>query len=213
MDRLLIVGAGGFGREVLAWASELPSKGREWEIGGFLDQNPHALEDYSIDVPVLGDPLKFELADSDRLVLAVGDPTTKLELYGELKSRGARFATLVHPTAVVGPACELGEGCILCAWVVLTTNVRVGNVVHFNCFSGCGHDAIVGDGCTLGARADVTGGARLGRGVLLGTHACVAPGVTVGDRGSVGACSLALGSVAPGATALGVPARTVFQKG
>lgn len=207
MNRLFIVGAGGFGRETLAWALAVPPHARDWEVAGFLDANPRALDGLGCAYSVLGDPATFSPAESDRFVCAIGDPPTKLRVVANLESRGARFESVIHPTAVIGAQCEVGAGCILCPGVVLSHRVVLGKHVIVNLHATVGHDAVIGDGCTLSCHADVTGGAVLGRGVLLGSHATVLPNVKVGDFAVVGAGSVAVAKVPSRATVFGVPAR------
>lgn len=207
--RLFIVGAGGFGREVAGYASEVPRSARDWDIAGFLDDNPRALAGFQCPYHVLGSPMGFPLNDSDVLVCAIGDPVIKLRLARALKVRGAQFITLIHPTVFQGPGSVIGEGSIFAPYSGMTVNVQVGKFVTVNCHSGFGHDAVIGDGCTLSGHCDVTGGAVLGEGVFLGSHACVMPGVRVGDYAVVGAGSVVLRGVKPHTSVMGVPARII----
>lgn len=210
MKRLLIVGAGGFGREVLSWASDINRNRDRWEVGGFLDSNPTVLEGFGAHAPIVGDPLTYIPAENDLLVCAIGDPQTKLGICRGLKERGGRFFTLIHPTAVFGLDCKLGEGCLFCPGAVATTNVTLGDFVALNVHATVGHDAVIGEGCTLNAHCDVTGGAILGEGVFLGSHAVILPGATVGEYAVVGAGSVVLKSVRPRTTVVGVPARVIY---
>lgn len=207
---MLIVGAGGFGREVLSWCLHAEPHTKEWEIGGFLDSNPSALDKHACEVGIVGDPLSYTPTGNDLFVNAIGDPKTKLLVCKSLKERGARFITLLHPTAVIGRDCRIGEGCVLCPGAVLTTNVSLGSFVIINVYSTVGHDSRIGDGCTLSAHNDVTGNVVLGEGVFFGTHACVLPNTVVGDYAIVGAGSMVLKNVPAGSTVVGVPARQVF---
>jgi sugar O-acyltransferase (sialic acid O-acetyltransferase NeuD family) len=122
---------------------------------------------------------------------------------------GARWATLVHPTATIGPGSTVGEGCILCAASGVTAGCRVGKHVVFNFYSGAGHDARIGDFCTLSGHADITGHAVLEEGVFVGSHGVVLPRAHVGAWATVGAGSVVLRSVPPGATVFGVPAKVI----
>src|SRR5688500_15546296 len=97
MTRLLIVGAGGFGREVWAWAVDSGGK-----PAGCLDDSPGALEGFPSEGKILGPVSSYEPGEKDRLLIAIGDPSTRLRIAAELGGRGARFATLVHPTAILG---------------------------------------------------------------------------------------------------------------
>ena len=209
MKRLLIIGAGGFGREVLGWALDIQPAQDQWEVAGFLDSNQHALKDFSLKYPLIGDPLTFSPSPDDLLVCAIGDTRTKLRLCQHLVSRGAEFVSLIHPTVVMGPNCRIGHGCVLCPGVVLTTNVTLGNFVTLNVHATVGHDVVIGDGCTLNAHSDVTGCAKLGEGVFLGSHAVVLPNARVGDYAVVGAGSVVLKKVRPNTSVMGVPAKQI----
>jgi sugar O-acyltransferase (sialic acid O-acetyltransferase NeuD family) len=212
MRRLIIVGAGGFGREVLAFATSSPAHQREWVIGGFLDHNPRALEDYGVPFPILGDPENYTPAPNDLFICAVGDPDIKLTLCRSLLARGAEFTSLIHSTALIGDRSQLGRGCILCAYTVVTSDVHMGDFVTVNVHSGIGHDAVIGDGCTLSAFCDVTGHVQLGEGTFMGSHACVLPGVAIGKYARIGAGTAVIRPVDPGATVMGVPARFICNR-
>jgi sugar O-acyltransferase (sialic acid O-acetyltransferase NeuD family) len=189
---------------------QTPSDTRPWADVAFLDSNPAALDGYAVDAPILGDPSSYCPQASDVFVCALGDPKTKLFICRDLKSRGATFWTLRHPTAIVGDRCRIGEGCVLCPHVVLTSDVTLGRFVTVNAASSAGHDAVIGDGSTLSGHVDVTGFVRLGKGVFLGSHAVVLPGVSVGDYARIGAGSVVMRTVGPGITVFGVPARAVL---
>ena len=209
MKRLLIIGAGGFGREVLNWALDILPQNRDWEVGGFLDADPAVLDAYDCRLPILADPLHYSPKEDDCFICAIGHPSTKLRVCRYLKERGAQFITLIHPTAIIGDRCTIGAGCVFCPGAVVTTDVKIGDFVMMNLQSTIGHDAVVADGCTLSPHADVNGFASLGEGVFLGCHAVVLPGATVGDYAIVGAGSVVLKKVKAGVTVMGVPAKQI----
>jgi sugar O-acyltransferase (sialic acid O-acetyltransferase NeuD family) len=211
MNRLLIIGAGGFGREVYAWAGQIPRDERDWEVGGFLDANLRALEGFQYPISVLADPAVYAPQAGDCFACAIGDPKTRLSLCRGIRSRGGRFVTLRHPSVIMGTNCRIGDGCILCPGAVLTSDVTLGDFVVVNVYACVAHDVVVGDGSILSPHSDVNGFGRLGEGVFLGTHAAVLPGAKVGDYGVVGAGSVVLKRVASYATVIGVPAKQICR--
>lgn len=214
MHRVLIVGAGGFGRELLAYLSEDPRRDQDWELGGFLDENAHALDGFDCPFQVVGSPEDYSPREGERLLIAIGNPRARAHVVESLAGRSARFTGYVHPTAKVGSRCSLGEGVILCPGALLTCDVRIGDHVHMNVYSTCGHDVVIGSGSTLSGHCDVTGNASLGERVFLGTHATVLPGVRLGNEATLGAGSVAMRDVPEGATVVGVPGRVIhgFKK-
>lgn len=207
--RLVIVGAGGFGREVARWAAAVPPSDRDWELGAFLDAKPDALAGHDIPWSIAGDPATYRPLVTDRFICAIGDPKTKLSVCRQLTERGAVFTSLRHPTAVVGSSSRIGEGAILCPYAILTDSATLGRFVTLNVHATVGHDATIGDGSTLSGHCDVTGFARLGQGVFLGSSAVILPRVEVGDFACVGAGSVVVRRVPAGATVFGVPAMAI----
>lgn len=210
MRRLIIVGAGDFGREVYSWAEQAArEQGGEWEVAGFLDDNPKVLDPYQFPKGVLAGVSDYQPAEGDVFAMGLSQPKHKLRVAAQLESRGARFVNVVHPTVTLARDVVLGRGCVLCPNVVVSCNATVGNFVLVNCAATIGHDTKIGDGCTISSHADVMGFARLETGAFLGSHSAVLPKVVVGEGSVVGAGSVAMFKIRAGVTVLGVPAKIV----
>ena len=102
MKRLIIVGAGGLGREVYTWTEAHPDCGCLWEIAGFLDDNPAALDRFDYPVGILAAVVDYAPQPNDLFLCAIGSPSIKRRVCGKLLGSGAEFISLVHPTAVIG---------------------------------------------------------------------------------------------------------------
>jgi sugar O-acyltransferase (sialic acid O-acetyltransferase NeuD family) len=208
MKRLLLIGAGGFGREVLQWARESEACGRDWTPGGFLDDRPEALDAYpGIDLPILGSPGDYEPQADDCFVIAVGKPASRAKLWALLTEKGAAFARVLHQSSRVGPDVCLGDGVILCPGVCLTRDIVIGDNTALNINTAVGHDARIGSHCQLSSFCDITGKVVLGDAVFVGSRGSVLPGVQVGDGATVGAGSVVVKPVEAGTTVFGNPAR------
>lgn len=209
MKRLLIVGAGGFGREMSHWVRQHPDHGVRWTFGGFLDDNAAALDGFSRDPGVVGTIRDYAPSAGDLLVCALGLPRPKKAVVEALLARGAEFLTFVHPAATIGGHVTLGEGTVVCPGAVLSSDIRIGRFVTINLCATVCHDAHVGDYSTLSCHVDITGFCKVGEGVFLGSHAGMIPKAAVGDWALVGAGSMVMMPVPPGSTVMGVPAKRI----
>jgi sugar O-acyltransferase (sialic acid O-acetyltransferase NeuD family) len=205
-QRILIVGAGGFGREALQWALHAwPDEAHK--IAGFLSDDPKALAGQHSRMPIIGSAADYEPTPGDVLVLAIGIAGIRRRVAEMLVARGAEFLSLVHPTAIVADSAEVGGGTILCPYTIVSDNCRLGRFVLMNYHSSVGHDASVADFCVFSPYATLGGGATLGEDVFLGLHASVGPRVSVGDRCKVSAGSAALATAPADTVIWGSPGR------
>lgn len=212
MKRLIIIGAGGFGREVLGWARDCDAYRKEWEIGGFLDDQPDAARRFGIDLPVFGGIWDYEPQRDDCFVCAIGQPDMRRKVWDHFTVRGAQFTRVIHAQALVGRKVTLGAGVVLCPRVVLTCDLSIGDNSALNIAVAAGHDVKVGRHVQISSFCDLTGYVEIGDGVLMGSRASVLPGRRVGDNAVVGAGSVVVRHVRPGTTVFGNPAREIFEK-
>jgi sugar O-acyltransferase (sialic acid O-acetyltransferase NeuD family) len=211
MGKLVIVGAGGFGREILSWVEDVLTDKKEWQVIGFLDDNPKALDGYNYHLSVIGTIDDYQPRKDEFLVMGIASsPLKKLKIAATLKSKGGRFISLVHPSVIVGKNVKIGDGCIICRNVIFTCDILVGDFVTINILSTIGHDVSIGDGCTLHPCVSISGFAQLGQGVLIGTHGSLLPGAQIGDFATVGAGSVVIKNVEAETTVLGVPAKRIL---
>jgi sugar O-acyltransferase (sialic acid O-acetyltransferase NeuD family) len=206
MKKLLIVGAGGFGRELYAWASQHPDCGRAWQLAGFLDDNLEALKPFGSFAPVF--PLSGLKPAADQVYLVgLGMPALKEKLVAPLVSAGADFLTFVHPSALIGARVTLGRGVVVCPGAILSADIDVGEFAMVNLNSTIGHDARLGPWSSVSAQCDITGHVRVADRVFLGSRASIIPDKTVGSRSIIGAGAVVVTDVPAGVTVVGNPAR------
>lgn len=205
--RLYIFGAGGHGREV-AWLVK-----QAW---GDLIEPVFVVDDSKF----LSDPVNgvrvqllsaLSQARDSRFVVAIGDPALRRSAAQACTAAGHRPALLVHPRAEMSCCVDLGDGVVICAGSIVSTNVAIGDHVHINLDCTVSHDVSIGDFTTLSPGVHVTGNVRIGRGVFIGTGANIVNGMvgeplTIGDYSIVAAGACVTRSVEPGALVAGVPA-------
>jgi sugar O-acyltransferase (sialic acid O-acetyltransferase NeuD family) len=206
--RILIVGAGGFGREVLQWARDAwPDQASL--IGGFLSDDLQRLNGFSTGVGILSGVGSYEPIAGDYLLLGIGVPYSRRRVAEQLLARDARFLTLVHPRAIVAPTASIGLGSIICPFAIVSDSAVLGRFVLANYHASFGHDASAGKYAVLSPYATLGGGARVEDEVFLGLHASVGPGIAVGPRSKVSANSCVLSATAADSLVYGVPGRVV----
>lgn len=211
MKRLLIIGAGGFGREVAGWARQCAAFRKEWEIAGFLDDNPQAVANYAdIGLPVLGTIWEYMPQRSDLFICAIGTPKLRARVRAHFEEREGRFTRLIHESAIIGRNVYLEPGVICCPRVVLTCDVHIGKNTAINVASAIGHDAQVGTDCQISSFCDITGYVKVGDRVMMGSGARIIPGRRVESDATVGAGAVVIKNVSPATTVFGNPAK-VFQ--
>ncbi len=213
---LVIVGAGGHGREVFELVAALNSSCPDpvWNILGFVDDLPPD-GDAELRLARLGagvvcavDDVGSVMSEDLVAVVAVGDADLRRRLVDRVRAAGVALApALIHPTASVGYDVRLGAGCVVGAGSCLTTNIELGEGVQVNVGCSLSHDVVLGDHVTLSPGCHLTGGVEVGEGSFFGVGAVVGPRVQVGAGARVGAGAVVLHDVAPATTVHGVPAR------
>ncbi|TGE07872.1 acetyltransferase [Hymenobacter fodinae] len=213
LPRLVIVGAGGLGREVLMLARQINEAHLTWNILGFYDDRVPATPTIH-GLPYLGSSAALNATiEPLHVVIAVGNGRSRATLASHLTSPLLSFATLVHPGVACQPyqQLQLGPGCIISQGCVLTCDIRLGHHVLLNLGCTIGHDAVLEDFCSLMPHANVGGEAYLEQGVYLGTNATVINQVRIGARTIIGAGAVAVRDLPADCTAVGVPAHAIKQ--
>ena len=208
MKKIIIVGAGGFGRELRWWIKDINRVTPTWEIAGFLDDDLHALDGYACDYPVIGTIKDWQPKEDEEFALALGSPALKRKIVAQMKEKGAKFATVVHPTAMLSEFATVGEGLIMFPNSKISCDSRVGDFVTL-LSTLIGHDTVIGDYTVISGGCNVVRNVTIGNDVFLAAGVCIAQDVTVGDGAYLGLGSVILKDVKPGAKMFGNPARIV----
>ncbi len=214
MKKILIYGAGGFGREVQWLIERINEKKPMWHIEGYLDDG--------IDVgtvingyQVLGGIEKLkEYQDPVAVVCAVGAAKTRENIISSIKAAGDfEFPNLIDPDVQMSSFVSMGEGNIICAGNILTVNVVLGDFVILNLSCTVGHDAVIESFVTVYPGVNISGCVKIGQGVELGTGSKIIQGIAVGSNTIVGAGAVVIRDISSGCVAVGMPAKPVKIQG
>jgi sugar O-acyltransferase (sialic acid O-acetyltransferase NeuD family) len=206
--KMIIVGAGGFGRELLQWIKDINKVTPTWEILGFIDDNLNALEGVDIDYGVIGTIRDWEPKEEEEFALAFGTPAVKRKIVELLKAKGAKFATVIHPTALLSEFAQYGEGFVMFPYSKLSCNSCVGDFVTL-LSTQIGHDNEIGDYTVISGGCNIVRNVKIGKDVFVAAGVAVAQDVVIGDGAYLGLASVVLKDVKEGVTVFGNPARIV----
>lgn len=181
MKNLIFVCGGGFFLELLEYITHDIKKNHleNIKIKGVIDDS-EGLTYQNIDN--LGAIVDYEPKENDVFIIALGSPVNRNKIYLALKSKGASFFTFIHSSAWISPSAEIGEGTIVCPFVIINANVTIAHNVAINVYASVGHEAIIDESCVLSPYAAINGSASLGAMSFMGTRTTIFPKVNVGIK-------------------------------
>lgn len=207
MKNVVIIGAGGFGREVYWHSQNSIGYKNQWIIKGFIDDNSKLSE--ILEVPLLGSTDNYQIQSEDVFVCAIADPKTKSKVVGNMISKGAEFINLVHRNAMISPSAKIGLGNIFCPFTLVSVNVNIGDFVVVNSYSSVGHDTYIGSYSSIMGHVDITGDVFVGEYAYFGSGSIVLPKSNIGAHSKIGAGSVVLKKVKEHQTVFGNPAMPI----
>jgi sugar O-acyltransferase (sialic acid O-acetyltransferase NeuD family) len=209
MSRLIIVGAGDFGRELFGWI-ELDSNMNKFDNILFIDDNDEVLNPYPyFQQNYLGTLENFEKKQDDIFLLGISDPSSKLKIVNLLKMRNISLSTYISKFALVSKNTIIGPGTIICPFVTVSIGAKLGNYVTLNRNSSVAHDTEIGDFCSIMGFSEIMGWSVVDSLVYVGSHVSVLPKVKIQEGAKIGAGSIVIADVNSGTTVFGNPAKKI----
>jgi sugar O-acyltransferase (sialic acid O-acetyltransferase NeuD family) len=211
MKKIVIIGAGGFGREVKMLIDQINYNKKKYDFIGFYDDN---IEKGSMinEFKVLGSIDELLQVDYNiEVVISIADPTIKKKIYETINcNHFISFPTLIHPNVLIGTdKVSFGYGCIICASNIITVNISLGNFVILNLGCTVGHDTTIGDYCSFMPSVNISGEVIIENSVYVGTGAKIINLLTIGNSTIVGAGAVVSKSLPEKCTAVGIPAKPI----
>lgn len=209
MEKLAIVGSGGFAREVLTLINAINSNAPRFEVVGFVGEDKsQSVHGYS----VIGNDDEVNLTQEPlSIVIAVGEPGLKAKIRAKYNNPLISFPTLVHPSVILGDkeSIKIGQGSIICAGCILTTDIKIKEFVTLNLQCTVGHDTVIGNYSSFMPSVNISGEVDIKEGVYVGTGAKIINQVEIGEQTIVGAGAVVAKILPANCTAVGVPAKPI----
>lgn len=194
MKKLAIIGAGGF-------ANEIKAHMKEFSLKCFVDDKYYIPNNNNIS------PLSEFDPDEYKVIIGIGDSKARCEVVNRLPKETEYF-TFIHSSAqIIGNDVEIGEGSIICAGVIITTNCIIGKHAHLNLLTTVGHDCRIGDFFTTAPGVKISGNCSIGDRVYFGTNATIKQKISVCDDVTVGSNAAVVSSIENSGIYVGVPAK------
>lgn len=207
MKNLVIIGARGWGREVL-WSFK--SDRKDLAIKGFLDDNDHALDglvgDFS---PILSSVEDYIIQPDDVFFCAVGDPFYRKKYADIIEAKGGKFVSYIAPRAIVSPNAIIKDGSFIGTDTIISDNVVIGKHAMIHGFCTLGHDVKIGDYVSIEAYCFFGGFSEVGDTSSIHVRSTILSHKKVGTSASVGATSLVIRNVKDGSSVFGIPAKKI----
>ena len=211
MNDIILVGAGGFGREVLWQIKEHCSK--DFNVIGFVDNSPELIGQSIEGVPVLGNDEWLAGYQNDvSVAICIASPKIRKDIYNTLRTNPKiSYPTIIANNVIYSKNVQFGQGCIVCVSSLLTINVSLGDFVIINPSSKIAHDSSLGDFVTLYYSVNIAGNVKINNGVEIGTGTTIIQQKTIGENSVIGAGAVVVKDIPANCVAMGVPAKPMIR--
>ncbi|WP_292948112.1 acetyltransferase [Olleya sp. UBA1516] len=210
MEKIAIIGAGGFGREVKTLIDSINQLEKRYDLIGFFDDN---IDRGTIvnGLMVLGGLTDLNKIDYKlNVALGIGVPDVKQRLISSITNSNINFPNLIHPSVILsGDDVTLGKGNIICAGNILTCNIIIKNFITLNLCCTVGHDTKIGDYSSFMPSVNISGEVDINQSVYVGTGAKIINQLSIGENTIVGAGAVVAKTLPANCTAVGIPAKPI----
>jgi len=212
MENIVIVGAGGFGREVKMLIDQINAGSKQYNLLGFYDDSVQKGRKV-FGLEVLGSIEELnQVTKPTAISIAIGSPKIKKAIIDKLSNTMLSFPRLIHPSVVLGiPSETIGIGAIICAGTIITVNIKIGEFVILNLGCTVGHDTVIGNFCSFMPQSNIAGEVVLGEAVYGGMGVGIINQVTIGNNVTLGAGSVVVKNISSNCLAVGIPAKVIKE--
>lgn len=209
MEKIFIVGTGGFAREVLFLIDQL---GKFNNVEAFLELD-HIWEERWKDKKIMDKPiLPFSdfTANQGSITIGVGDPSIREKTVKQLP-KNTNYISLIHPNTNVSKWVKIGRGCIISAGSIVTTQIEIGDFCQLNLSTTIGHDCKIEAFYTTAPGVNISGNCTFGKRVYFGTGSATKQGVSICNDVTIGMGAMVVSNISEKGIYIGIPAKKLLQ--
>ncbi len=141
------------------------------EISEIFDDNKSIVELHGIRV---SQPRKT----NEELIISIGNNKIRQEIVN--KNLANKYGIAIHPSAIVSPYAEIGEGTVVMQGAIIQAGARIGRHCIINTGAKVDHDCVIEDFAHISPNATLCGNAQIGEGTQIGVGSAVVPGIKIG---------------------------------
>ena len=209
MKDILIIGAGGVGKET-AWIIEQINEAKKtWNIIGFIDDNQEIQHKNINGYQVVGRCVDVKRYKGARVVCAIANYKVKKQIVSRVQIYGNEFVNIIHPSVYILKSNHIGQGNIIYPGVVLTTNISIGNHTIISPKCGIGHESNIHDYSSILWNVNISGNVTIEEGCFIGTGATILQNINICRESMIGAGSVVLKNIEEKSVVVGVPGKVI----
>jgi sugar O-acyltransferase (sialic acid O-acetyltransferase NeuD family) len=211
---IVIIGAGGHGREVADIIRHQAQHGNAAPLLGFIDDRAELHGQVLDGAPVLGDWSWFDDVQRDdvAVICALGTPATFRRVVQRVRELGFFFARAISPLAYISPTASLGQGVMVFPHAFISTGAWIDDHCIINTGTTVSHDSKIGSYCNVNPGVHLAGNVTIGEGCYIGMGTNVIQGHSIGPWAVIGAGAGVICDIPAHATAVGIPAKVIKQR-
>lgn len=174
------------------------------KVEAFADDNPNVNE-------CGGRPVVHDATGLSPMIVSIGVNRIRKMIVERLKANNPdiKFATAIHPSAVISPSAKIGEGTVIMAGAVVNADAVIGNHCIVNTGATVDHDCKIGDYCHIAPGVNISGATHVGEGTWVGVGSCVIQCLNIGKNCMIGAGSVVVKDIPDNVMAFGCPAKVI----
>lgn len=207
---VVLIGAGGLGRELFSWVNQSDYFVQKYKIAGFFDDNLEKLKGFKNYGTVLRKIENNAFLDYSHFIISIANLAFKKQIYDLLESINKEIVGFLHPSLLIGLNVKVSPCLVTLPNVIISCDTTIGKCVFINNGSQIGHDVIIGNYVNIMANVDIGGNCEIGDLVTIGTGATILPGIKIPNNTFIGAGSVVFRNIKEPGTYVGNPAKKIF---